>query len=55
MQFDIVHGHGSSTGKSRITRRAYSTPFYVKMMEDAFKMWSDLEKENNSTLYKYVS
>lgn len=54
VQFDTTHEHGSSVGKSRITRRAYSESYYVEMMEEAFRMWSDLEKETGTTLYKYV-
>lgn len=53
-QFDAIHGNGSSVGKSRITRRAYSEPYYVQMMEEAFCMWNDLERESDTTLYKYV-
>ena len=49
----MCHSHGSSAGQSRITRRAYQTLFYVKMMNDAFSMWSELERESGINLYKY--
>ena len=55
LQFDALHEHGSSHGKTRITRRAYWQPYYIKMMDEAHHMWSDLERENDTTLYKYVS
>jgi sarcosine oxidase/L-pipecolate oxidase len=51
-QYEACHNRGSSCGQSRITRRAYETLFYVEMMTDAYRMWSDLEKEAGTTLYK---
>ena len=51
-QYEACHSRGSSCGQSRITRRAYETVFYVEMMNEAYKMWSDLEREAGTTLYK---
>lgn len=51
-QFEACHSRGSSCGQSRITRRAYENLFYVEMMNDAYDLWSDLEKESGVTLYK---
>ncbi|XP_011404967.1 PREDICTED: uncharacterized protein LOC100633392 [Amphimedon queenslandica] len=50
-QFDRGHTRGSSHGGSRITRRAYHQSYYVKMMDEAFKLWSDIEKESGKQLY----
>lgn len=51
-QFPIPHNRGSSHGQTRITRKAYGVfKHYAVMMEEAFKLWSQLETENNTTLY----
>ena len=55
IQFSALHSRGSSHGSSRITRRAYDYPFYVKMMDEAFRMWSALEEESDTKLYEYVN
>ena len=52
-QYEAGHSRGSSCGHSRITRRAYEKHYYVEMMNDAYRMWSELERESGSTLYKY--
>ena len=52
IQFSALHSRGSSHGQSRITRRAYNKPYYVPMMNDAYSLWSDLERESGSTLYR---
>lgn len=44
-QFPLPHGRGSSAGHSRITRYAYEEDFYVRMMVDAFPLWSTLAEE----------
>ncbi|KAH9525459.1 hypothetical protein Btru_001478 [Bulinus truncatus] len=50
-QFPLPHSRGSSHGQSRITRYAYDDDFYVRMMVDAFPMWTQLEKESNTNLF----
>jgi sarcosine oxidase/L-pipecolate oxidase len=51
-QFSALHSRGSSHGQSRIIRRAYDKPQYVQIMNDAYTLWSDFEKESGSTLYR---
>ena len=53
-QFDALHTRGSSHGCSRITRRAYEQPYYVSMMDEAFKLWAQIEEESGTELYMYV-
>jgi sarcosine oxidase/L-pipecolate oxidase len=50
-QFDRGHIRGSSHGGSRITRKAYSKSFYVKMMEESYQLWNEIEKESKQQLY----
>ena len=52
IQFSALHSRGSSHGQSRITRRAYNKPYYVPMMNDAYSLWRDLERESGTTLYR---
>lgn len=54
LQFSAIHSRGSSHGPSRIIRRAYVEPYYVKMMNDAYTLWSDVEKESGTTVYTYA-
>ncbi|CAD5113251.1 DgyrCDS2430 [Dimorphilus gyrociliatus] len=51
-QFPLPHARGSSTGHSRITRKAYSKELYANMMPEAYKLWSELETETNTQIYK---
>jgi hypothetical protein len=51
LQFSSLHTRGSSHGSSRITRRAYSKPYYVHMMDEAYRLWADIEKESGTKLY----
>lgn len=50
-QFSLPHSRGSSHGQSRITRKAYTDDFYVKMMLEAYPRWSELEAETNKNLF----
>ena len=52
IQFDVLHTRGSSHGGSRITRKAYDQPYYVKMMEEAFRLWSEIEQQSGKKLYQ---
>ena len=53
-QFSALHSRGSSHGSSRITRRAYTKPYYIQMMDDSYSMWEDLERETGTQLFVYV-
>ena len=50
-QFSAFHSRGSSHGSSRIIRRAYTKPHYIQMMDEAYRMWRDLEKKSGTQLY----
>ncbi|BFZ05377.1 hypothetical protein BsWGS_08416 [Bradybaena similaris] len=50
-QFPLPHSRGSSHGQSRITRYVYEDDFYVRMMVDAFPLWTQLEQESGSELF----
>jgi sarcosine oxidase len=49
-QFPRGHNRGSSHGRSRIIRRAYSDPFYTECMHEAYPRWKELERSSRSTL-----
>ncbi|XP_069134301.1 peroxisomal sarcosine oxidase-like [Argopecten irradians] len=52
-QFPLPHSRGSSHGQSRITRMAYGgEDYYTEMMIEAFKLWTELENEYGTTLYR---
>ena len=53
-QFSSLHSRGSSHGSSRITRRAYTKPYYVKMVDDSYAMWDEMERESGTQLFMYV-
>ena len=45
------HALGSSHGESRIIRTAYfEGPWYVPLVQEAFPLWRDLEREAGSQL-----
>jgi glycine/D-amino acid oxidase-like deaminating enzyme len=49
-QFQIGHTHGSSHGRSRIFRLAYAEDEYVRLAQEAFGLWRELEAESGETL-----
>jgi sarcosine oxidase len=50
-RFHPPHDLGSSHGKTRIIREAYfESPVYVPLVQQAFQLWYDLEKESNKKL-----
>ena len=53
-QFSSLHSRGSSHGSSRVTRRAYTKPYYVQMVDDSYAMWDELERESRTQLFMYV-
>jgi len=49
-QFAVGNPHGSSHGRSRIFRLAYAEPEYVRLAQEAFELWRELEVETGETL-----
>lgn len=50
-RFNPPHNFGSSHGQSRIIREAYfESPVYVPLVQQAYKLWYQLEKESNKKL-----
>ncbi|MGH3050647.1 MAG: FAD-dependent oxidoreductase, partial [Gaiellaceae bacterium] len=49
-QFELDHARGSSHGRSRIVRRSYPDPYWVRLAEEARAGWADLEAETGRTL-----
>jgi sarcosine oxidase len=50
-RFVPPHNFGSSHGQSRIIREAYfESPVYVPLVQEAYKLWRQLEKESNKKL-----
>ena len=51
-RFRPPHTHGSSTGHSRIIREAYfEQRYYVPLVQEAYTLWEELERESGSTIY----
>ena len=52
-RFTPPHAFGSSHGETRIIREAYfEHPVYVPMVQRAYELWRDLEKESGTTLLR---
>jgi sarcosine oxidase len=50
-RFSPPHGHGSSSGRSRIVREAYfEHPAYVPMVRRAYEQWEALERDSGRRL-----
>jgi sarcosine oxidase len=49
-QFRPGHTRGSSHGRSRIFRLAYAEAEYVRLAQEAFALWRELEAETGETL-----
>ena len=49
-QFELGHVRGASHDTSRIVRRAYELPEYVRLADAAFRDWADLEAATGETL-----
>jgi sarcosine oxidase len=49
-QFEVGNPHGSSHGRSRIFRLAYAEDHYVRLAQEAEKLWRELETETGETL-----
>ncbi|XP_071448778.1 peroxisomal sarcosine oxidase-like [Hetaerina americana] len=50
-QFTLPHTRGSSHGQTRITRFGYVEDFHAALMEEAYRKWSELEREAAETLF----
>jgi sarcosine oxidase len=50
-QFHLDHDRGSSYGGSRIIRRVYPDVFYAGLMELAYPLWEELERESGEELF----
>jgi len=52
-RFTPPHAFGSSHGKTRIIREAYfEHPLYVPLIQRAYELWAELEKESGRTLFQ---
>lgn len=49
-QFHLNHDRGSSYGASRIIRRVYPDPLYASLMDAAYPLWHELERESGDSL-----
>jgi monomeric sarcosine oxidase len=49
-QFDLGHDRGASHDHSRIIRRSYHTPGYVRLAAAAYDAWAEIEAEASETL-----
>lgn len=51
-QYTPAHQHGSSHGKTRIIRQAYfEHPAYVPLLDRAYDLWDQLERETGQSLF----
>jgi sarcosine oxidase len=50
-QFELDHDRGSSYGASRIIRKTYPDAFYVALMQEAYPLWDELEREAGEPLF----
>ncbi|HTE17148.1 MAG TPA: N-methyl-L-tryptophan oxidase [Armatimonadota bacterium] len=50
-QFRIDHDRGSSYGASRIIRKVYPDALYAALMEAAYPLWDELERECGEPLF----
>jgi sarcosine oxidase len=49
-QFRLDHDRGSSYGGSRIIRKVYPDPLYAALMQRAYPLWENLERESGDSL-----
>jgi len=50
-QFRLDHDRGSSYGGSRIIRRVYPDAVYARLMNAAYPLWDQLERESGEPLF----
>jgi sarcosine oxidase len=51
-QFELGHDRGASQDHSRIIRRSYHTPGYVRLADQAYRAWAELEAETGTTVVR---
>src|ERR671933_513532 len=52
-RFTPPHTLGSSHGQTRIIREAYfEHPLYVPLVQRAYELWAELERESGRTLFR---
>ncbi|HKC77417.1 MAG TPA: FAD-dependent oxidoreductase, partial [Gaiellaceae bacterium] len=44
-QFDLEHTRGSSHGRTRIFRLAYPEPYWIRLAQEAYSGWGELDAE----------
>jgi sarcosine oxidase len=49
-RFGLGHDRGASHDTSRILRHSYHTPAYVRLTQEAYADWADLERESGQSL-----
>ena len=49
-RFDLGHDRGASEDHSRIIRRSYHTPGYVRLADPAYRAWEEVERESGTQL-----
>src|SRR5438132_13799390 len=55
-RFMPPHAFGSSHGQTRIIREAYfEDPLYVPLIQRAYELWTDLEKQAGRRLFQQTS
>jgi sarcosine oxidase len=50
-QFRLDHDRGSSYGASRIIRKVYPDAVYASLMEAAYPLWDELERQSGDELF----
>jgi len=53
-QFELGHARGASHDTSRILRHSYHTPAYVRLTQEAYDDWAQLEEESGESLVTVV-
>lgn len=54
-RFAVPHDRGSSTGETRVIRKAYfEDPRYVPLLHRAYALWADLERDVGESLIERV-
>jgi len=49
-RFELGHARGASEDHSRIIRRSYHTPGYVRLADPAYRAWEEVQRESGSEL-----
>jgi sarcosine oxidase len=53
-RFELGHARGASHDTSRILRHSYHTPAYVRLTQEAYADWADLEDSSRQSLVSTV-